>query len=147
MSPATAIRTTGEVLHASCVAFGPAAILILGPSGSGKSALALQLMALGCDLVSDDRTEVSIDGEAVMARAPAAIRGMIEARGIGLLAADVRDRVPVRFVVDLSQTETERLPPPRQTNVLGREMPLIHRVESAYFPAAILQYLKGGRSA
>ena len=47
-----------QILNASCVAWQGRGALILGRSGAGKSALALQLMALGADLVSDDRTEL-----------------------------------------------------------------------------------------
>ena len=44
------------VMHASCVSYENHAVLILGPSGIGKSSLALQLMALGAVLVADDKT-------------------------------------------------------------------------------------------
>ena len=52
------------ILHATCVAVDGRGLLILGPSGSGKSALALQLIALGAQLVADDRTRVSRRGAA-----------------------------------------------------------------------------------
>lgn len=147
MTPGEAPQAGSGLLHASCVALGPAAVLILGPSGSGKSALALQLMAMGCALVSDDRTEITLRDSAVVASAPGAIRGLIEARGVGLLTAEVRSEATVRLVVDLALAETERLPPARRITLLGHDLPLVHRVDSAHFPAAILQYLKGGRSA
>ncbi|MFQ5437976.1 MAG: HPr kinase/phosphorylase, partial [Paracoccaceae bacterium] len=44
------------IVHAGAVAFDRRAVLILGPSGSGKSSLALELMSRGASLVSDDRT-------------------------------------------------------------------------------------------
>ena len=47
----------GVNLHASCIAVHGRGVLILGPSGAGKSSLALQLMALGADLVADDMIE------------------------------------------------------------------------------------------
>ena len=59
-------------------------LLILGPSGAGKSALALQIMALGGQLVADDRVELTRQGDEVIARCPAPLRGLIEARGLGL---------------------------------------------------------------
>lgn len=136
-----------ETLHASCAALGADAVLILGPSGSGKSALALQLMAFGCRLVSDDRTVLTCrDGE-LFASAPAAIRGRIEARGIGILAADTAASGHVVFAIDMGITETERLPPDRHLTLLGCPVPLVHKVESAHFPAAVMQYLTAGRSA
>lgn len=137
----------GGPLHASAVADYGLGVLITGPSGSGKSALALQLMSMGAQLVADDGVLLSRapDGR-VLARAPAAIRGLIEARGIGLLRAGAVDDVPLALVVDLSQVETQRLPPERTTLVLGTELPLLHKVASPHFPAAIRQYLACGRS-
>lgn len=146
--------TSGDnpvVLHASCVAVGDRAVLILGASGRGKSGLALQLMALGAVLVADDRTCVELRGEEakkqVMAEAPPVLHGLIEARGVGLLTAEAVGPVPVALVVDMDRTETERLPPLRSFTLLGQTLPLVHMVDSPAFPAAILQYLKGGRSA
>ncbi len=104
------------------------------------------MMALGATLVADDRTELFSSESGILARAPETIDGMIEARGVGLLAAD-SCVARVALVVDLEQVETDRLPPHRTYNLLGRKAPLLHKVEAAHFPAAILQYLKGGRSA
>ena len=134
-------------LHGSCVALSGRGVLILGPSGSGKSSLALQLMSLGCDLVSDDRTDVALQDGALEATAPEAIRGRIEARGMGLLIAVPTPSARLVLAVDLAHLESERLPHPRLYPVLGVDLPLLHRVESAHFPAAILQYLKAGRAA
>ncbi|MFL4469945.1 HPr kinase/phosphorylase [Tateyamaria armeniaca] len=62
-------------LHATSVAFEGKGVLITGASGRGKSSLALQLMALGCTLVSDDQTELIRKDNAIWAAAPAPIRG------------------------------------------------------------------------
>ena len=140
-------------MHGSCVALGPPAcdpprgVLIVGPSGAGKSTLALQLMALGATLVADDRVVVAPDpnGPGLIARAPETIRGLIEARGVGLLAAETLDAAAIRLVVDLSQEETERLPPLRQTVLLGRSLPLVLRVQHGHLDVAVVQWLKGGR--
>lgn len=136
-----------ELLHASCVAVGPAGVLILGASGSGKSALALELMAYGAVLVADDRVEITASDGALSARCPKAIRGHIEARGVGILAADTVATARVVLVVDLDQVERERLPETRTITLNGIELPLVHTPVHGHFPAAILQYLKGGRSA
>ena len=134
-------------LHASCVAVGTRAVLICGAAGSGKSALALALLAYGAALVSDDRTVVrEVEGWPV-ASAPCELSGLIEARGIGLLAASVCPAAPVVLKVDLDQAETDRLPPERATRILGQEVPLLHKVEGPHFAAAVLQYLKAGRAA
>ncbi|WP_372887005.1 HPr kinase/phosphorylase [Shimia sp.] len=135
------------ILHASCVSLGARGVLILGASGRGKSSLALQLMALGARLVSDDRTALHRQGGRIMAEAPAAIRGLIEARGVGLLRAEPAGATEVVMVIDLDQEESARLPPLRRTEVLGRSLPLLHAVPEPYFPAAILQMLAHGRRA
>ncbi len=132
------------ILHASTVAYEGRALLILGPSGSGKSGLALQLMALGAGLIADDRTQVALRDGHPVALCPVAIRGRIEARGIGLLAVEPAPVAPVALVVDLGVTETARLPEPRAFTLLGVEVPLLHKVEMPHFPAALLQYLKAG---
>ncbi|MEZ5777691.1 MAG: hypothetical protein R3E44_04940 [Paracoccaceae bacterium] len=135
------------ILHASCVALSGRGVLIIGGSGAGKSALALQLMAFGCDLVSDDRTAIAARDGVLLATAPTAIRGRIEARGVGVLAAAAVPVARLVLCVDLTQRETDRLPQEHQYETLGVDLPCLHRVESAYFPAAILQYLKAGRAA
>jgi HPr kinase/phosphorylase len=134
-------------LHGSCVALSGQGVLILGPSGSGKSSLALHLMAYGCDLISDDRTDVLLRDGWLEASAPEAIRGRIEARGVGLLYSDVVPSARLALAVDLAHLENERLPQPKYYSALGVSLPLLHRVESTHFPAAILQYLKSGRAA
>lgn len=134
-------------IHATTIAIDGRAVVLKGPSGSGKSALALQLMALGARLVADDITQLLEEAGTVIARCPAAIQGQIEARGVGLLRADPLEAAPVALVVDMGIIETDRLPPGRRTRLSGQDIPLLHKVESAHFPAAILYYMRGGRSA
>ncbi len=144
---AEASPATGTVLHASCIAVNGRGLLILGPSGAGKSALALQLMAFGADLVADDRTLIRREGDRLLARAPEPLSGLIEARGIGLLTARALADVPLSLVVDLAQTESDRLPPRRSVTILGTTLDLVLRSQSDHFSAALLCYLKGNRSA
>lgn len=133
-------------LHAVCVAYDGKGVLIRGKSGSGKSTLALQLLAYGCDLVADDRVRLEDHDGTVMASAPAQIKGLIEARGIGILNAQAVERTKISFVVDLDQIALERLPQRRFVTVLGRSLPLIYRVDQPHFASAILQALKCGWS-
>ncbi len=132
-------------VHASCVAVGDRCVLILGASGAGKSALALQMMAMGAQLVSDDRVELRIQDGQVIAQSPAAIRGLIEARGIGLLQAETADQIPLYYVVDLDEPETERLPAETRIRVLRQTVPLLRGAGIANLPAALIQLLKMGR--
>jgi len=134
-----------EVLHATTVAWRRRGVLIRGASGSGKSALGLELLAWGCRLVADDRTEVRAEGGRLLARCPPAIRGLIEARGVGLLEARSVEEAELALVVDLDRTETERLPPWREAAILGLPLPCLHKPATGPIAAAILQYLKAGR--
>lgn len=133
------------ILHATTVAMGGRAVIIRGPSGSGKSGLALQLMAMGAALVADDRTRLWREGGRVMADAPDTIRGRIEARFVGLLAALACGPAPVGLVVDMGEPETDRLPPRRETAILGVDLPLVRKSDAPHFPAAIRLYLSEGR--
>ncbi len=132
-------------LHASCVAWGRQAALITGGAGSGKSSLALALMGYGCQLIADDGTELSVEQGQLIARCPPALLGLIEARGLGLLNATPRIAGTVTLCITLDLTETERLPPNRIVTYLGVSLPLLHKVETGHFAAAVLQYLKQGR--
>lgn len=131
-----------ELLHASCVAWEGRGVLILGPSGSGKSALALALLALGAALVADDRTRVWRAGGRLRAAAPEAIRGMIEARGFGLLSAPAVEAEALVLAIDLSRRETERLPPDRELPLLGLSLPLRFGIDAAHLGPAILLWLR-----
>lgn len=134
-----------QILHASCVAIDGGGVVITGASGSGKSTLALQLMGFGARLVADDRTCVTAGADGLIATAPDSIRGLIEARGIGILNADPADRARVRLLVDLDQAETRRLPDPSQTELMGQRLPLLRKVDAPHFAAAIMQFAKAGR--
>jgi len=135
------------VVHATTVARQGRAVLIRGASGSGKSALGLELMALGAGLVADDRTELSRDGGRVVARCPPAIRGLIEARGVGILRAGAVESAVVELIADLDAIETERLPTWQGEELLGVTVPCLRRPLNGHFAAAIFQYLKAGRDA
>lgn len=135
-------------MHASTVAIAGKAVVIRGASGSGKSSLALQLMSLGAHLIADDRTVVERSSEArLIASCPSTIRGQIEARGIGILAADPAPPCIISLVVDLDQIESERLPHRHKTEILGVLVECIHKSDSPHFAAAVLQYASGVRLA
>lgn len=139
------IGADGETIHATAVAFGRRAVLILGPAGSGKSSLALELMAHGATLIADDAVTIRTGGGSVLAYAPESIHGRIEARGIGVLAAQPAGPTPVALVVDMGQLETERLPPRREVEIAGVTVAAVHKSEGTAFAPALLQYLKGER--
>ena len=134
-------------LHASCIAVDGRGLLILGPSGSGKSSLALQMIGLGASLVADDQVEVTRIGQTLVAGAPPALAGLIEARGVGLLRTETVTGVPLCLAVDLGQPAPPRLPERHGIMVLDTRIDLVKAPLNAHLPAALLLHMRGGRQA
>ncbi|MEH6645233.1 HPr kinase/phosphorylase [Sulfitobacter sp.] len=132
----------GLIVHGTCVDMAGKGVLITGAAGSGKSSLALQLMALGAVLVSDDRTHLTSDNGKVRATPPPTIAGMIEARGIGILHVAYVEQAVVQLVVDMGVIETMRLPHIRSATLLDIPVRCLHKVDAPYFPVALLAYLE-----
>ncbi len=99
-------------------------MLLAGKSGSGKSDLALRLIDRGAVLVSDDYTELRGVGDSLLARAPAAIAGKIEVRGVGILEMPAADDVAVCLYADLDRAPG-RLPEAATTRLAGLDIPLV----------------------
>ena len=118
-------RLSSETVHASTVAMDGRAVLISGPSGSGKSDLTLRLLDRGFTLVSDDQTLVRREDDRLIASAPPTIAGKLEIRGIGIVDMEhVRD-MPVALLVELT-SDIQRLPDDnRERPILGVALPLI----------------------
>lgn len=92
-------------------------MLLLGPPGSGKSDLALRLLARGFRLVADDR--VALDGR--VARPVANGAGLLEVRGLGIVRVEHVPRTVLALAVDLG--EARRLPAPRRHPAL--DLPVV----------------------
>jgi serine kinase of HPr protein (carbohydrate metabolism regulator) len=119
-------RLSAETLHASAVATEGKAVLITGPSGSGKSDLALRLLDRGFTLVSDDQTIVKRDGDRLLASPPPTIAGKLEVRGIGIMDMDHMTDMPVALIVELTSNDIQRLPDDsRERPILGVNLPLV----------------------
>lgn len=121
-------------VHASAVLAGPRAVLIRGPSGSGKSRLAFDLILAGrasllpkVTLIGDDRVHLS-ERDGVLRVAPVTeLAGMIEIRGLGIRRCDHIQEAEVGVVVDLAAPDAARLPDPQalKTDLRGIELPRI----------------------
>ena len=100
-------------------------VLILGPSGIGKSDLALRAVQQGCVLVADDYTWLWPSGDHIYAGAPETIEGKIEVRGIGIASEPSRKMTRVHLAA-LAQTDpVERMPEHEVTPFLGVNVPTI----------------------
>jgi HPr kinase/phosphorylase len=108
----------GTSLHATAVIHRESGILILGPSGSGKSMLALALIArahatgvFGA-LIGDDRIFVSEAHGRLVARGAANMAGLIERRSAGLLTVRHESAAVIRLAVELCERgrQWQRMP-------------------------------------
>lgn len=120
-----------ERINATTVAFEGHGVLLRGPTGSGKSDLALRLLGEGGHLVADDYTEVEREGERLIAHAPSTIAGLLEVRGVGILrVTPVSPAVLVACVDLVARGMVERMP--EDSTVLvgktGRHLPLFRLV-------------------
>lgn len=120
-------------VHGTAIVLGTTGLLITGPSGSGKSALALSCLSevrhrgRFAALVADDRVDLTLENGRIVARCPAAIRGLIEIRGSGIAEVDTVSAcvldwaiMPVRAPFD------PRLPPEEELQLeIGRNLPLL----------------------
>lgn len=112
------------ILHGSAVAIGGNGVLLLGPSGSGKSDLALRLIDRGAKLICDDALHIEhSNGLPLLSCAPN-IAGKIEIRGIGICPVDFVPSAPLRLIVQLTQ-DMERMPPEHQRiNIADFSVPM-----------------------
>jgi serine kinase of HPr protein (carbohydrate metabolism regulator) len=142
-------QRTAIQVHATCIEIAKLGVLLCGASGSGKSDLALRAIAAGARLVADDRVDLWCDGpevdgtkqpqSIVWAKAPAALAGYLEVRGIGIVREPAAKRARVGLVVDLAdKAAIERLPHERTRMLLGQALPLL---DLDPFPASAVQKL------
>jgi serine kinase of HPr protein (carbohydrate metabolism regulator) len=144
--------------HGTAIAIGEVAALIVGPSGAGKSDLALRCITLAptplfpnpAFLIADDRVHIEIAAGRPRVRAPAAIRGKLEVRGLGIVSVPYREVADLALIAELVRPEAvERLPDPApEHDLLGFKLPLLRLTPfEASAPAklllALVQILKG----
>lgn len=122
------------MIHANALLIGAAGVLLRGPSGSGKSSLTRDLIALAAGerlfarLIGDDRVELVDRHGRLVARPHPAIAGAIEERGVGILSAPFEPAGVIRCVVDLCEPggpAPQRYPQgeARETKLCGVTLP------------------------
>ncbi len=116
-------------LHANCVAFDGHGILVRGASGSGKSDLSLRLISRGGYLVSDDRTNISLQNGVLVASAPDEIAGLMEIRGFGIVKGIAHCRhAEIRVIADLVEPNSndiiDRMPELANDTLCGVSLPV-----------------------
>jgi serine kinase of HPr protein (carbohydrate metabolism regulator) len=113
-----------ERLRGTCIGVEGSGMLLRGPSGSGKSDLALRLIQAGGSLVADDYTDVSEVGGRLVATAPPELHGLLEVRGIGIVRLQAAPSAPLIACIDLVPIESiERMPVLEDTQILGVSVP------------------------
>jgi HPr kinase/phosphorylase len=119
-------------------------LVIVGPSGSGKSGLAAQMIALGAHLVADDLTLLEARDEMIIASAPPTGERRIELRGFGLCSVPVVAEAPIMAVLSLGPARG-RLPSKEEAMILGRAVPLLRHVPDAALAAKAVLWMHDGR--
>ena len=113
------------IMHASCVDVNGSGVLIVGRSGSGKSSLAINLLALGSKLVADDQCELVRKDDGFRISKPASLPKSIEIRGVGLISVPMINETRLDWVVNMDEVEKERMPTPRFTEIGGFRVPTV----------------------
>ncbi|MGN6308753.1 MAG: HPr kinase/phosphorylase [Xanthobacteraceae bacterium] len=135
-----------QSVHASAVLIGQEGVLIRGPSGSGKSRTAFELVLAGrsgqipaAALIGDDRIYLEARQGRLWARSAPRLAGLIEIRGLGIRRCDFVSEAPVGWVVDLDATDGTRLPAPESltTTLSGIELPRIP-VQTGFSPLPLI---------
>lgn len=96
-------------IHATCVAVASRGVILLGPSGTGKSDLALRLIERGAVLVADDRCDLWTEQGQLWCAPPEILAGRIEVRGVGIVENPFVAPAPVLLAVRLAD-RYERMP-------------------------------------
>src|SRR6185437_5845938 len=138
-----------STIHASAVLIGAHSVLIRGPSGSGKSQLAWQLINAALTqfrfarLVGDDRVFVEAHHGRLIVRPAPELAGLLEIRGAGIRRLPHEPRAVVGLVVDLAAADADRLPAREAltTEVLGITLPRLAVAPSPQALPAILAML------
>ena len=98
-------------VHGTSVSIDGDGVLFRGPTGSGKSDLALRMINFGAQLVSDDQVCLTRRNDNIFMSSPPTIRNSLEVRGIGIVNTIVQKEAPLILVLNmLPNNVTSRMP-------------------------------------
>ena len=115
---------SGLRANVTCVSIGGRGLLIEGPSGSGKSNLALSLIDRGAVLVGDDGVTLEVRGNRLFASPPPEIAGKLEIRNVGLVDLPTTE-APLALVVRLDQAAPRFIDEAEMLEVAAHTLPLV----------------------
>ena len=113
------------IMHATCVDINGSGVLIVGRSGSGKSSLAINLIALGSTLVADDQCEIVKKNNKLSVFKPTSLPSSIEIRGVGLVSVPMVVETSLDWVVNMDEPEKKRMPDLQFTEIDGYRIPTV----------------------
>jgi hypothetical protein len=113
-------------VHGAAVRLGDKGVLLLGPSATGKSDLAIRLIDAGAKLIADDQVRIEARNDRLHAGPHERLKGLINLRGIGMLRLPFEEG-PLDLAVDLASSDrrSDPLPPPATASWFGIELPKI----------------------
>ena len=132
------------ILHASAAAVAGRGLLIVGGAGRGKTSLLLELLALGAELVADDRVLVSSAGDGVRLSPSPRLEGLVEIRGAGILDTGRFTDAPLWLIADLDRAPAARMPEWRHLTVAGQSCPVIDCDRRPATSATLMAILRAG---
>jgi HPr kinase/phosphorylase len=114
-----------RLINGTAVAWRGQGILILGPTGSGKSDLTLRLIDACATLIADDVVEMRRDGTLLLLsfppEGPGELKGKMEIKGLGIMSVPAAPlEIPLALVVrSTSPAEVELIPESLESEWLG----------------------------
>jgi serine kinase of HPr protein (carbohydrate metabolism regulator) len=93
-------NNTSLQIHATCISLEGLGFLLRGPSGIGKSDLALRMMEYNSQLIADDRVDLTLEGGILIAQAPTCLRGLLEVRGVGVIEVPYSNSIQILGIIN-----------------------------------------------
>lgn len=137
-------------VHATAIVVGTTGLMFVGPSGSGKSSLALSCLSqarrigLFAALVADDQVFIRVAGDHVIAHRPSTIAGLMEIYGTGIGALQSLPYAVMHYAIEVVDPLVgERLPDDDARFFVseGASLPLLRLVRTASEPLFVLATL------